>query len=369
MKTSRTFSIVFCFFFMGILTFTACGTSKKHTLHDVPPHAPSVPRKILCDGAGAVRLIVYLGCADRITGVEQIEIDHSQRVPYRIAVPALRELPVTGESHGRQNIEAILSLKEKPEQIFRSKNTNSGIDSETLQSRTGLPVTDFQYGDLGKNRETLFASLRLLGKELGVPERAEEVIAFIEKNIQEIHSRCPNLPEDKIPSVFLGGLSFRGTHGFASTSSLYEPFEWAKARNSVSSENSMPGEQMMVTREQILAWNPDFLFLDLATADVQGVNGIEELRTDPIYRELKAVKNGNVFALYPNSSYQANFEARLINAWFIAKTLYPKEFADVEINSKAREIFQFMTGVSVLDSASEFLREQAFQPIQLETRP
>ena len=335
---------------MGVLTFSACGTSKKHTLHDVPPHAPSVPRKILCDGAGAVRLIVYLGCADRITGVEQIEIDHSQRVPYRIAVPVLRELPVTGESHGRLNIEAILSLKEKPEQIFRSKNTNSGIDSETLQSRTGLPVTDFQYGDLGKNRETLFDSLRLLGKELGVPERAEEVIAFIEKIIQEIHSRCPNLPEDKIPSV-------------------YEPFEWAKARNSVSSENSMPGEQMMVTREQILAWNPDFLFLDLATADVQGVNGIEELRTDPIYRELKAVKNGNVFALYPNSSYQANFEARLINAWFIAKTLYPKEFADVEINSKAREIFQFMTGVSVLDSASEFLREQAFQPIQLETRP
>lgn len=367
MKKTLRFFEIWTALFLWCVVFTGCGTAGE----TVGTENSSFPQKILCDGAGAARLIVYLGCADRIVGVEQIEIDRSQRVPYRIAVPALRRLPVTGESHGRQNLEAILTLKEKPERIFRSKNIDSGLDSETLKARTGIPVTDFLYGDLGNQRDELYASLRRLGKALGVSERAEEVVAFIEENIRELARRCPELPPGEKPTAFLGGLSFRGTHGVASTSSVYEPFEWTKAVNSasVSAEDFVPAQQMTVTREQILAWDPDFLFLDLATADVPGLNGLEELRSDPIYRELKAVKSGKIFALYPNSSYQANLEARLANAWFIAKTLYPDEFADIDIDSKVREIFRFMTGDSVLDSASEFLRNQAFRPIELEKSP
>ena len=331
----------------------------------------AVPSAILCDGAGSLRLAVYLGCADRAVGVEQIEKDESQTVPYRIACPNLRRLPVTGESHGRQNVEAILTLEKKPELILRSKNTGAGMDPKVLGSRTGIPVEEFLYGDLGENRETLYASLRQIGRVLGVSERAEAVIAFIEENVRELQRRAPELPLDQRPRVYLGGLSYRGAHGIHSTSSNYPPFEWVGAQNVVRDgvQDFIPAEQLAVTREQILLWDPQVVFLDLGTMDVPGKNGLQELRTDPIYRQLDAVKNGRVFALYPNSSYQANLEARLANAWFIGKTLYPDAFADVDLDAKVREIFEFLTGSPVLDEVAGPLRSQVFRPVLMENVP
>ncbi|MDO4569851.1 MAG: ABC transporter substrate-binding protein [Planctomycetia bacterium] len=351
-----------------LATFGGCGEvelQNETTQNETAPAESA--EKFLCDSAGCLRLVVYLGCADRVVGVEQIEKDDSQMVPYRIATPHLRDLPTTGESHGRQNVEAILSLKERPAWILRSRNTGAGLDSSLLESRTGIPVVEFLYGDLGENRQTLYASLRELGARLGVEQRAESVIAFVEENIREIQSRCPTLPQAQRPSVFLGGLSYRGAHGFSSTSASYPPFEWTKANNVVRDETlgTLPAQQMMVTREQILLWNPETIFLDLGTVGVQKANGIQELQTDPIYQRLDAVKNGRVFALYPNSSYHENLEARLANAWFIGKVLYPDAFEDVDVDAKVREIFQFLTGSPVLDDAAEVLRNQAFRPIIL----
>ena len=90
---------------------------------------------------------------------------------------------------------------------------------------------------------------------------------------------------------------------------------------------------------------------------------------DPIYRRLEAVKRGRVFALYPNSSYNSNFEARLANAWFIGKTLRPEAFSDVDLDAKIREIFRFLTGSSVMDEAADFLRNGAFRLVNLGVKP
>lgn len=373
--TAMVFFLVFGLFLCG------CGSSEPGTSldraekergevleTDEKDPVAVCPSVILCDGAGSLRLAVYLGCADRVSGVEQIEKDDSQTVPYRIACPHLRRLPVTGESHGRQNIEAILTLEKRPELILRSKNTGAGMDPKVLESRTGIPVKEFLYGDLGEERETLYASLRLLGRELGVSPRAEAVIAFIEENVRELQRRCPKLLPHQRPRVYLGGLSYRGAHGFHSTSSDYPPFVWVGAQNVVRDgvQELIPAEQMAVSREQILLWDPQVVFLDLGTMNVPGKNGIQELQTDPLYRQLDAVKNGRVFALYPNSSYQANLEARLANAWFIGKTLYPEAFTDVDLEAKVREIFEFLTGASVMDEVAEPLRSQVFRPVLME---
>ncbi len=352
---------------------SGCGRNENSEQISVPKLEQnskySVPNAILCDGAGCMRLAVYLNCASRVAGVESIEKDDSQTVPYRIAHPELRTLPIIGESHGRENVEAVLTLNPRPEIILRTKNTGAGMDPKLLESRTGIRVLEVPYGDLGKNRETFYSSLRLLGKELGVSERAEAVIEFFEKSIAELERRCAKTSEKNRPSVFLGGLSYRGAHGFNSTSAFYPPFEWTHARNAAETNDSIPTPQMMVTREQILAWNPETIFVDFGTFGLENRNGLEELSEDPIYRNLEAVKNGRVFALYPNASYNSNFEARLANAWFIGKTLHPEAFSDVDFDAKIREIFRFLTGSDVLNEAADFLKDGVFRPVKPGVKP
>ena len=50
------------------------------------------------------------------------------------------------------------------------------------------------------------------------------------------------------------------------------------------------------------------------------------------------------------NSYYTNFEIALINTWFIAKTVYPDAFADVDITAKTNEITKAFLGKELADA-------------------
>ncbi|MEG0036240.1 MAG: iron ABC transporter substrate-binding protein, partial [Oscillospiraceae bacterium] len=62
------------------------------------------------------------------------------------------------------------------------------------------------------------------------------------------------------------------------------------------------------------------------------------------YAQLKAVSSGNVYT-WPNSTWHwSNVEMPLVSAYYTAKLLYPDEFADVDFEAKASEIFEMFLG-------------------------
>lgn len=326
-------------------------------------------QSIVCSGSGALRLISYLDASEKVLAVEQIEKQSSGFATYRMFHPEFAELPVFGEGHGRDNVEFLLNMNPKPEAIIRIDNPGTGMDPQLLQARTGIPVILLPYGDLGNERLQLNQTLRLLGHILGKNEKAESLIAFIDTQINELIERTRNIPKENRPTVYLGGLSYRGAHGINSTTTIYPPFDWLHLNHPASaleSEN-LRANHLMVSKEQILAWNPDFLFVDLGTLDLADSSGFTELNNQSIYRSLKALQNQQIYPLLPNNSYNTNFDAMLANAWFIGKTVYPEQFKDVDLAKKTDEISRFLLNDSFMNVFPEkiltFLNKPVFETL------
>src|SRR5690606_3893864 len=90
----------------------------------------------------------------------------------------------------------------------------------------GIPVTGLIYGGLdnGETRQIFYDSLTLIGKVLHMEKRATDVIGYINGLIIDLNARTIKIAETDKSTVYIGGLSSRGTHGFTSTSAFYAPF-------------------------------------------------------------------------------------------------------------------------------------------------
>lgn len=328
---------------------------------------PEDVRRVICSGPGCLRLLTYLQAQQMIVAVDDIESRRRQfdARPYAIANPQFKKMPIFGQFRGFDNPELILNLEPQPDAIFKTYGT-MGFDPVELHEKTGLPVIVLNYGDLGKLRPCLYKSLRIMGDVVGRKERAEAVIEYIESMIKDISRRTADVPDSVCPSVFVGGVAFKGPHGYQSTEPAYPPFSFVKTNN-LAYDKGLSGKELRhsdIAKEKIVEWNPDYLFLDLSTLQLgDGAGGLHELRTDPAYRTLTAMKEGRVYGLLPYNWYSQNYGCILANAYFVGKLLYPDRFADVDPAAKADEIFTFLVGKPVFKAMDGMFRNLAYKPI------
>jgi len=321
---------------------------------------------IYCSG-GTLRLAVYLECVVRVAAVDTNERQSDDRrgmKAYLAAHPALQELPVGGETSGRDSPELLLSLDPMPQLIIKA-DTGAGYDPAELTRRTGIPVLLIPMRGITVGRDEFDAGLRLLGAVLDKRERAEALIEFFDREIADIQERVRRCSRPK-PLVYVGGVSYGGSHGFNSSEAGYPPFEIAGAESPVKANEREPTlgkRHTMLAKEKILEWNPEVLFLDLGTLYLGGASGLVELKNDPAYRSLSAVQQGKVYTLLPNTFYFVNHDAALANAWFVAKVLYPEQFQDIDPKEKADEIFTFLVGTPVFDTLNAALEHLVFEPL------
>lgn len=334
-------------------------------------HAIPLPaERVICSGPGCLRLLVYLQALERVVAVDDIEKRRPQfdARPYALAHPQLRDLPLFGEFRGHDNPELIRSLDPAPQVIFKTFPT-MGHDPEKLQQKTGIPVVVLDYGDLEGERPRLHESLRLMGRVVGRPGRAEEVIAYIERRIADLDRRTAGIPEVERRRCFVGGVALKGPHGFQSTEPGYPPFAFVRAQNVARdpAASVKASGAVAVAKEKIVAWDPEVLFLDLATLQLgEGAGGLHELKTDPAYRTLAAVRKGEVYGVLPYNWYTQNFDSILANAYFIGKLLYPDRFADVEPAAKADEIYSFLVGRPVFAEMNRSFQGLAYRRVPLD---
>lgn len=330
---------------------------------------PEKVERVYCSGPGCLRLLTYLQCQDRAVAVDDLEKREQslEARPYALAHPELKDLPLGGGFRGRDNPERLLSLDRPPQVIFKTF-LGMGMDADSLQSKTGIPVVALEYGDIKDNKHDLEHSLSTMAEVLDCRQRGREVIDFLNRQIRDLRERTQSIPTSKHPSVFVGGVAFKGPHGFQATEPGYPAFDFVPAENLAATSNS-GGKDLrhsIVAKEQILMWDPDILFLDLATLQLSGEGGgLHELRHDPGYQALSAVKKGRVYALLPYNWYATNFGSVLANAYYAGSVLYPERFEDVDIQDKADEIFSFLVGAPVFEGLDQELEGMVFDPVRV----
>ncbi len=294
--------------------------------------------------AGTLRLLTYMDAADKVCGIEEGEKRSSR--PYLTAYPGLTELTPVGPLMGG-DAEAILNAR--PDVIFTAYTTAG--DADDLQKKTGIPVVALECSEIGTPaaRDSLYSSLRLIGKILHKEDRAHTLITYMESEIEELNRRTRDISEDERPTAYVGGIAYGGVKDIASTQPFYPPFVFTHAKNVAS---VLDGRRIShvkgtyIDKEQLLIWNPDVIFIDeyglqLALNDLKPGGAISG--------HLKAVNNNKVFTLLPYNNYATNYELVLIDSWFTGKVLYPDAFPDIDITEKADEILTMFYGKPIFN--------------------
>jgi len=120
-----------------------------------------------------------------------------------------------------------------------------------------------------------------------------------------------------------------------------------------------------VAKEAIVDWDPEFLFMDVGTLQMDSEGAIGELKNDPALQGLTAVKEGKVYGVLPYNFYNTNYENVLADAYYIGKIVYPEKFADIDPEAKANEIMTKFLGSSPLDKINSQYKNMGFSQISL----
>ena len=354
--------------FVMLLSLCACGAQN---VTETPPSdtvtvtdmigrevtvVPGSYKRVVCVGAGALRMYSYIGDVSLLAGVEDIDnVSLSERPmmfdsvarPYMLAYgdvfAALPSCGVGGPMAQAAEAEKILSCD--PDIVI---SEFEDVDkSNALQEQLGVPVITLSAGSKGVFDDKFYDSMNLLGKIFGKEEKAASLVKFVKDEAAAISARVADIAEEDKPSVYICGLGNWGTTDHLMTAENYVSFEIAGVKNVLSGlgiEGIGPIEEEKFVE---LGEKMDIIIMDAAA-----VKNIKPLYTEDstMFDTCKAWTEGEVYLEMAYNAYYTNYEIALINTWFIAKTVYPEAFADIDLTAKTNEVTQKFFGMDLADA-------------------
>ena len=206
------------------------------------------------------RMIAYLGLADKVVGISGFDAnDVSPLTAYAYANKELwTNLPIVGtDSFGNTDYYPEVIISVDPDVILCTYTEDIVKDIET---KTNIPVIAVGQGTLfGEDYEQ---SLRILGEVCGVEERAEELIEYINATLADLNARTADIAEEDRPTVLSAAATFKGTHGIEGVR-INDPVLDAINANNIAADSTLGNATVVeIDREQILLWDPDYIFCD-----------------------------------------------------------------------------------------------------------
>ena len=311
---------------------------------------PGSYQRVVCIGAGALRMYSYIADVNLLCGVEDIDntsLEERPKMfdavarPYVLAYgDVFASLPSCGVGGPQaQTAEAEKILSCNPDIVISEYEDVEKEDA--LQEQLGVPVITLKSGANSVFDEAFFGSVKLLGTIFGQEEKAETLVSYIENEAAEITKRTANIAEEDKPGVYICGLGNWGTTNHLMTAQNYISFNLANVKNVVSgmaTDGIQPIEE-----EKFVALGQE---MDIIIMDAAAVKNIAPLyQEDPtMFDTCKAWQNGEVYLEMAYNAYYTNYEIALINTWFAAKTVYPELFADIDLTAKINEVTMAFLG-------------------------
>ncbi|MGB3943901.1 MAG: ABC transporter substrate-binding protein [Methanothrix sp.] len=309
--------------------------------------------RIITREPDTARIVIALGDGDKIVASEQavksclcpttfetfeegcLSCFHS------ILGGRLADLP---ETSTRYDIYYELMASLTPDVIITSGTTNV----QDFENKIGCPVVVAGGDGWIYSRESgIFGMIEVIGDVLEREDEAEGLIGFVEAKIDMISSVTAGLDEGEKPLVYfaprgakLGFYDPKEGRDFTRTFTSYPPLEIAGGRNVA---EGAEGYEINVAIEQIIAWNPDYIFVACSTP--QDAEVIDWIKSSPDLQSIAAVQNGNVYnSIYPHCRGRPA-DRSLINMIYMAKLLHPEKFQHIDLEAEGNEIFKAFLGI------------------------
>ncbi len=316
---------------------------------------PGSYKRVVCIGAGALRMYCYIGDVALLAGVEDIDnttlgerpmMFDSVARPYVLAFgESFHKLPSCGVGGPlAQAAEAEKILSCNPDIVI--SEFEDVAKSNALQQQLGVPVITLGAGTDGVFDEKFSGSMELLGKVFGKEEKAAKLVKYVADEKTAIEASVADIREEEKPSVYICGLGNWGTTNHLMTAENYISFRIAGVKNVVTGLSNQGIGAIEEEKFVELGEKMDIIILDAAA-----VKNIKPLYAEDktMFDTCKAWKNGEVYLEMAYNAYYTNYEIALINTWFIAKTVYPKAFADIDLTAKTNEVTKMFLGVELAE--------------------
>ena len=314
---------------------------------------PGSYERVVCIGAGALRMYCYVGDVSLLCGVEDIDNETLQDRPrmfdgvarpyvlaYGDVFASLPSCGMGGPNAQAAEAEKILSCN--PDLVISEYEDVEKADA--LQEQLGVPVVTLRSGADGVFDDAFAGSMALLGTVLGAQERAQALVDFVQAERADIQRRTEAFQGDERPGAYICGLGNWGTTNHLTTAQDYAAFEVANVRNvltglAVGGIQPIEAELFVSLGEEM-----DVLFIDAAA--VKNIAPLYQADA-AMLDSCRAWRDGEAYLLLAYNAYYTNYEIALLNTWYIAKTVYPDAFADVDIADKADQITRAFLGVEL----------------------
>lgn len=317
---------------------------------------PGEAKRIVCIGAGALRLYSYIGEQEKLCGVERIEVESGDdgAFGYLNSPYALRpyqkvyghywtDLPSCGTGGPKAQVveeEAIFSCQ--PDLIISAYDTDK-VGMDRLEEDLGVPVLTLSYGETEAFDETLYDSLLILGQALDKEERAEQLVGYIKGLYADLRQKQEGIEDDQRVTAYLAGQARYGLKSFESSTAQYSIFDAAGVIN-VLDEKGLIGYQGNVNLEDLILDSPNKIFLDASSLAILKAD-LSSPEKSEILQSIEAIQNGEVYLQMPYNSYYTNLEIAYCDAYWVGATCYPEQYKDLDLESKFNEICKTFLGV------------------------
>lgn len=356
MRKSIRFLAVLCT--VSLVVIGGCGRSEGDsgtsagrfgdTLVDAAGRVVAVPRtarRVISPFTMYTRLIVAMGGCDKLAGISHICVLPEEQ---HACGGKLLDLPDVGPFGA--NMELIASLA--PDLIFASRP-----DVASFAEKTNATVVAVSFASDVPMLEMFDRQVDIIGKSLGLRERADSLKQFMREMIEPVVSVTRAMPDSLRPRAYFAWTSWTGD--ILNTVCDFDPMELAGGINVAGEADDFPkGKRgVLVSREHIIRWNPDVIFVSRYQPQRWHENGetspmpvtVEEVLGDPLLASVEAIRNHRVYYTTAFCNWWPHQRA-LAQILYMAKIFHPERFADLDVEARGNAIFKRFYGADSLYS-------------------
>jgi iron complex transport system substrate-binding protein len=305
---------------------------------------PFEARRVAALYGPAYEKVVMLGAEDKIV---MCFGNHKNTWPWSTKIyRRLNDVQATTGTQNEPNMEEL--LKVNPDLVFY---WNFPDPVKKLQE-VGLPVVipgnSFALADAK-------TSLSVYAAALGgpAPARAEAYAKYYDEKVKMVSDITSKIPKDKWPTVYFAVRNLLQTNGKASNVP-----ELVNLAGGVCVNAEVEGGfGAPVTMEQLLLWDPGFVFIDQAAATLVGSKPAEQIvaetTKDERYKNLSAVKNSHIYVSPTGVFFWNAGQQVILQLVWIAKTLHPEEFAGVDMVAELKDFYSRFYNYQLTDTDAE----------------
>jgi len=289
-------------------------------------------------------ILTMLGYGDRIVATTRI----ARAMPlFQKFVPSIKEAALTAAEGGAINVEELLVLK--PDVLFVSNPLPDA--AATPLRNAGIALVAFRNNSI----EALVERTLITGEMLG-PDAlaiARDYAAYFEASKARVAQRLDDIPAEKRLKVFLASGTQLSTSGRPSLNQ-----DWMDLGGAVNIAegwfSGQPYTSGAASIEDIIAAAPDVV-IAMRAADA------EEIRNDPRWRNVKAVREGRVYA-NPRGLFWWSRETteQALQFLWLAKTLYPRTFPDMDLRKETGDFYRRFYRIELTEEELDEFLEPTF---------